>query len=37
LFPGRYNLTPDAEGSYFIDRDGRYFDHILNYLRNPKR
>jgi hypothetical protein len=36
LFSGRFELTPDAEGSYFIDREGRYFDHILNYLRDPE-
>jgi hypothetical protein len=34
LFSGRFELTTDAEGSYFIDRDGRHFHHILNCLRD---
>jgi hypothetical protein len=34
LFSGRFALTTDAEGSYFIDRDGRHFHHILNCLRD---
>jgi hypothetical protein len=33
MFSGRYELTPDADGTYFIDRDGRFFIHILNFLR----
>eukprot|EP00729_Bicosta_minor_P004021 gene4021-10844_t len=37
MFSGRYQQLPDEqEGSFFIDRDGRYFHHILNYLRSPK-
>ena len=27
-------MTPDDDGSYFIDRDGKHFRHIVNYLRN---
>ena len=34
LFSGRFELTTDAEGAYFIDRDGRHFHHILNCLRD---
>jgi len=34
LFSGRFELTTDAEGVYFIDRDGRHFHHILNCLRD---
>jgi hypothetical protein len=33
-FSGRYPLTLNAEGAYFIDRDGRHFHHILNFLRD---
>jgi len=34
MFSGRFQLETDAkDGSYFIDRDGRYFHHILNWLR----
>ncbi|KAI9487473.1 MAG: BTB/POZ protein [Benjaminiella poitrasii] len=29
-------ITPDADNSYFIDRDGTYFRLILNYLRDLK-
>ena len=33
MFSGRHALTPDEDGSYFIDRDGKHFGHILNFLR----
>lgn len=33
MFSGRYKLTPDKDGNYFIDRDGLHFRTILNYLR----
>ena len=26
----------EEDGSVFIDRDGRHFHHVLNYLRDPK-
>jgi hypothetical protein len=26
------SLTPKADGSYLIDRDGRYFIYVLNFL-----
>jgi len=35
LFSGRFEQHPDAEGVYFIDRDGTHFRHILNHLRDP--
>jgi hypothetical protein len=34
LFSGRFELTTDAEGVYFIDRDGTHFRQILNFLRD---
>jgi hypothetical protein len=34
MFTGRDSLAPDAEGEHFIDRDGIYFHHILNFLRD---
>ncbi|GFR52703.1 hypothetical protein Agub_g15332 [Astrephomene gubernaculifera] len=34
MFSGRHKLTKDEEGCYFIDRDGRHFHDILNYLRD---
>jgi len=37
LVSGRYLLSADADGMYFIDRDGAHFGHILNYLRDPGR
>lgn len=35
MFSGRFQLALDQDGSYFIDRDGRHFHHVLNYLREP--
>ena len=35
MFSGRFQLHPDAEGVYFIDRTGTHFSHILDYLRDP--
>jgi hypothetical protein len=36
MFSGRFELAPDAvDGSYFLDRDGTHFRHVLNFLRNP--
>jgi hypothetical protein len=38
MFSGRFELTPDDDdGAYFIDRDGRRFHHILNFLRDPTK
>ncbi|XP_067648714.1 uncharacterized protein [Haliotis asinina] len=37
MFSGRHHVQKDGEGSYFIDRDGTNFRHILNYLRDGKR
>ena len=34
MFSGKHELRPEADGSYFIDRDGTHFRHILNYLRD---
>jgi len=34
MFSGRHSLKPEADGSYFIDRDGTHFRIILNYLRD---
>lgn len=36
MFSGRFELQPDENGRYFIDRDGTHFRHILNFLRNHK-
>ena len=33
MFSGRFDTKPAEDGSYFIDRDGTHFRHILNYLR----
>lgn len=37
MFSGRHNLKKNEAGSYFIDRDGTHFRHILNFLRSPER
>jgi len=34
MFSGRHQLVPQEDGSYFIDRDGKYFGEILNFLRD---
>ncbi len=31
-----FKLTTDAEGYYFIDRNGKYFEYILKFLRDDK-
>eukprot|EP00877_Chromochloris_zofingiensis_P004719 jgi/Chrzof1/14248/Cz08g30300.t1 len=33
MFSGRYDLVRGADGAVFIDRDGRHFADIINYLR----
>mmetsp|Transcript_127050 Transcript_127050/g.244825 ORF Transcript_127050/g.244825 Transcript_127050/m.244825 type:complete len:299 (+) Transcript_127050:66-962(+) len=37
LLSGKFALKLDPNGAVFIDRDGRHFDVILNYLRMGKR
>ncbi|KAL6200543.1 hypothetical protein ACLB2K_030324 [Fragaria x ananassa] len=35
MFSGRHTLFQDREAGYtFIDRDGKYFGYILNWLRD---
>ncbi|CAB9498535.1 SH3KBP1-binding protein 1 [Seminavis robusta] len=36
MFSGRHATGPlqDDDGSFFIDRDGRHFHHVLNFLRS---
>lgn len=34
MFSGRHYIPTDAEGRYFIDRDGAYFGDVLNFLRS---
>ncbi|XP_005091119.1 uncharacterized protein LOC101855924 [Aplysia californica] len=34
MFSGRHDLKAESDGSYFIDRDGTHFRHVLNYLRD---
>lgn len=36
MFSGRHALVLDEEGYFFIDRDGKHFRHILNFLRDPE-
>merc|ERR1712183_1046163 len=36
MFSGRFHLEADeADGSFFIDRDGGLFKYVLNFLRDP--
>ncbi|RXM92722.1 BTB/POZ domain-containing protein KCTD21 [Acipenser ruthenus] len=34
MFRGKLPLLKDRKGNFFIDRDGKVFRHILNYLRS---
>ncbi|KAM4820688.1 BTB/POZ domain-containing protein KCTD7 isoform 2-T2 [Thomomys bottae] len=34
MFSGRHCIPTDAEGRYFIDRDGTHFGDVLNFLRS---
>lgn len=36
LFSGNFLLECDSEGRFFIDRNGKYFEYILDSLRNEK-
>ena len=36
MFTGNMPITRDTHGNYFIDRDGRLFQHILNFLRTSE-
>jgi len=34
MFSGEHPVLRDEDGSFVIDRDGRHFHHVLNYLRD---
>ena len=34
MFSGRHNLVTAGDGCVFVDRDGRHFAAVLNYLRD---
>ena len=34
MFSGRHSLVREADGSFFLDRDGTHFRYILNFLRD---
>lgn len=36
MFSGRHAAARNSKGHYFIDRDGKLFSYILNYLRNQQ-
>ena len=36
MFSQRFELVKQDDGAYFIDRDGTYFRHVLNFLRTGK-
>jgi hypothetical protein len=36
MFSGRHALPVGEDGYFFIDRDGKHFQNILNFLRSPE-
>lgn len=34
MFSGRHEIVKDENGRYFIDRDGKFFRHVLNFCRS---
>ncbi len=34
MFSGRHEISRDEKGRYFMDRDGKYFRYILNFIRS---
>ena len=36
MFSEKFDLKKEDDGSFFIDRDGTFFHHILDYLRDGK-
>ena len=36
MFSEKFDLKKEDDGSFFIDRDGTFFQHILDYLRDGK-
>ena len=36
MFEGLFSKKPNKDGSYFIDRNGKYFEYILDFIRNGK-
>jgi len=34
MFSGQHPVLRDDDGSFVLDRDGRHFHHVLNYLRD---
>ena len=34
MFSGRHSLNKNEEGRIFIDRNGKLFEYVLDYLRN---
>lgn len=36
MFSGRHHLDTDKDGNFFIDRNGKYFEHILDFLRDDR-
>jgi hypothetical protein len=36
MFSDKFPLVVEEDGTIFIDRDGKYFHYILNFLRDPR-
>ena len=37
LFSGLHEVKKDENGDVFVDRDGKTFEYLVNYLRNERR
>src|SRR4051794_22432917 len=36
MFSGHFNVKPDADGEFFLDRNPKHFEMILNFFRTGK-
>jgi hypothetical protein len=37
MFSGKFEIFPDSEGRYFLDRNGEAFGYVLKFLKGTRR